>query len=1009
MSYDSSYFQFLSTEEIARLDTVPGRYGVLYIAKDPPHTEFRWNGTRLLPTRVGGIHEFNDLPPPSEFPPGTPASTSDLGEVAVSADGERWERPYSPPPVDIEARLEQVSRDLYQAMSQTVVAPTDPNLIAALAQKAPVKNAVMEGLQLITPPQSAAGNEAVPAVWVRQFVAAAIESALNTAPPVANAPQNTVTPTVTTANGAVAQPGVQLLGSNGTWTGTATITFAYQWFRGADPISGATVINYTATADDVGPLIRLRVRASNGVLSDVEAWSAGLFITGLAAPTASTPPVITVDTSTPTDGFLQVWKHTKRLSSYALPITAPAGATLIAVQVSDNDATTFTWPAGFTQIVSQPNTVDGMRIGVAIKPAASGTEGTLLLEASTDTIRGCIAILNRDQTTTLDVAAVVSNDNVAAASPWSQDAVIDPVTAGCQLLAIAGSDVNIDQQVTHEFSGGGLVWTKREDLYDNANGFFNLTIATALQAVGHAATTLTVVGSAGGGAQAGQTVVLLALRKAAGTGSGTEVGNILTAEDAVWTATPTGRSKQWYRVVNGALVIIPGADQAAKAIAPSDLGQSLVVVETAVINGQSYTSTSAAVNIPLVPNDYDFQPYVGALPPGSTLDAQEWESMSSGGYAAFGDGVNWIIGEPDGPISCSSLASGFKSDPAVGRVKACYLMPSNPLDVNPPPPPPPPPVGGSLVFADPRVVVMLDADVAVGSVDDDLVTQLADAAPQNNFLLRNCTPNGVLHSDGTPWLLRGVAPGGKQGWLHRLRNGQPLFQGSTLRAEMFSGYQSQQEDGGVRDGLDYWLALDWYFESDMFASGATDGISLFDLHGQPGYGGFPASGYHGMAFRLNSGGRFSFHQFSEQGTVPGKTYDVTDGFNTTVISTVPSQPGGPHGTPEEWILDRASQAGQWYRAIVRMKLGSIASQGPRTQLWLQKGNGALTKLIDLSTPNNGLATGSWRFPKTGIYKFDGVFGSRGTRSFWRRGYVIARNVAGSPTLDENVMHNWLLR
>jgi hypothetical protein len=79
------------------------------------------------------------------------------------------------------------------------------------------------------------------------------------------APNNTALPTIsgTTTNGA------RLQANRGTWTGTAPITYTYQWRRcnaqgdGCSPIADATADNYTLQGADVGRTIRVRVTARN--------------------------------------------------------------------------------------------------------------------------------------------------------------------------------------------------------------------------------------------------------------------------------------------------------------------------------------------------------------------------------------------------------------------------------------------------------------------------------------------------------------------------------------------------------------------------------------------------------------------------------------------------------------------------------------------------------------------------------------------------------------------------
>lgn len=72
-------------------------------------------------------------------------------------------------------------------------------------------------------------------------------------------PANTVAPTVD----GTAQVGQVLTASNGTWTGSPTPTFTYQWYRGTSAISGATNASYVAVSGDQGASLSVDVTATN--------------------------------------------------------------------------------------------------------------------------------------------------------------------------------------------------------------------------------------------------------------------------------------------------------------------------------------------------------------------------------------------------------------------------------------------------------------------------------------------------------------------------------------------------------------------------------------------------------------------------------------------------------------------------------------------------------------------------------------------------------------------------
>ena len=73
-------------------------------------------------------------------------------------------------------------------------------------------------------------------------------------------PVNTVAPAIT----GTAQEGETVTCSTGSWTGTPTITFAYQWKRNGSNIGSATNSTYVLVTADVSQSITCQVTATNG-------------------------------------------------------------------------------------------------------------------------------------------------------------------------------------------------------------------------------------------------------------------------------------------------------------------------------------------------------------------------------------------------------------------------------------------------------------------------------------------------------------------------------------------------------------------------------------------------------------------------------------------------------------------------------------------------------------------------------------------------------------------------
>jgi hypothetical protein len=166
------------------------------------------------------------------------------------------------------------------------------------------------------------------------------------APPVTNSPP---------AVSGMAQHGVTLTSTEGTWTSQVSFTTGRQWLRcdqtggSCTAIAGATASTYTPTATDVGATLRLRVTATNATA-------------GGAAATADSPPTATVARSYENEVLADSPTNFLRLKGNATATRGPNGAT----------TGTISWVAG--AIATDPG---DKALGVCLNPCSGFTHGSV--------------------------------------------------------------------------------------------------------------------------------------------------------------------------------------------------------------------------------------------------------------------------------------------------------------------------------------------------------------------------------------------------------------------------------------------------------------------------------------------------------------------------------------------------------------------------------------------------------------------------------------------------------
>jgi hypothetical protein len=215
-----------------------------------------------------------------------------------------------------------------------------------------------------------------------------------------SSPSNTVAPVVS----GTATVGQTLSTTNGTWLGSAPITFTYQWQRSDTNIGGATSSTYILVAADAENPIRCVVTGTNiygnasansNATSNVAAIVPGAPTIGTATPTSLTTATVAF-TAPASNGGSTILSYTATSSPSGITSTlTQAGSGIITVTgLTTGTSYTFTVTAtnaiGTSSPSASSNSITTFTVPVnTVAPAISGTQSyESVLSCSTGTWTG---------------------------------------------------------------------------------------------------------------------------------------------------------------------------------------------------------------------------------------------------------------------------------------------------------------------------------------------------------------------------------------------------------------------------------------------------------------------------------------------------------------------------------------------------------------------------------------------------------------------------------------------
>jgi RHS repeat-associated protein len=409
-------------------------------------------------------------------------------------------------------------------------------------------------------------------------------------------PANTKLPALSGA----AKDGQVLTVSNGTWTGTPPLAYAYQWeacnSSGAEcsSIAGATASTYRVISSEIGGTLRAVVTASN------TGGSAGATSAVSAVIAAGLP----VNTALPEVSGTAMEGQTLSASTGTWAGTAPFTYTYQweSCNSSGESCSNISGAKSATYALGSSNVGTTLRAIVTAKNASGSAKATSPATA--------VVVAKAPANTTLPVISGTAQDGQTLSASTGSWTGITPLSYTYQWQrcnSVGGSCVNISGATSSTYVVG----------HSDVGTTLSVTV-TAKNTAGSASASSVATAVVAALAPSNTTVPAV-------TGTATD-GQTLTAGTGAWAGTPPlSYAYQWQscNTSGEACSSISGATSSTYVLGHSDVGTTLRVTVTASNTAGSASSTSGATAVvaALAPSNTTAPAITGTAQDGQTLTA----------------------------------------------------------------------------------------------------------------------------------------------------------------------------------------------------------------------------------------------------------------------------------------------------------------------------------------------------------------------------------------------------